>query len=79
MENKIYDKPIAFDVDMPVKGVRRFMIYARSEEEAIKKADNYALELYDTEYFEELEWEKPYVIDADEGNTHPKYCTNIEN
>jgi len=72
MENKIYDQPIAFDVDMPVKGVKRFTVYARSDEEAVKKVETRAFEPFDSEWFEELDCEKPYVIDADESNVHPR-------
>lgn len=68
MENKIYEKPIAFDVDQPVSGVRRYIVYARNEQEAMDKVKNNNLTKYDTEWFEELESDVCYVIDADEGD-----------
>ena len=37
MKNKTYEKPIAFDVDQPVTGVRRYTVYARSETAATEK------------------------------------------
>ena len=68
MKNKIYEKPIAFDVDQPVTGVRRYTIYARSEAEAIKKAERHNLTDHDAVWFEDLESDEFYVIDADEND-----------
>ena len=66
MNNKKYEKPIAFDVDQPVNGVRRYTVYARSETEATEKVKNSNLTEHDTFWFEELESDECYVIDADE-------------
>jgi hypothetical protein len=68
MKNKIYEKPIAFDVDQPVSGVRRYTVYARNEQEAIDKVKHNNLTEHDTEWFEELESDVCYVIDADESD-----------
>ena len=62
-KEKVYDKPIYFDVDQGVTGVRRFGVYARSDSEAIEKVKSGE---FDTEYFEVLEADEPFVIDADE-------------
>jgi len=69
MANKIYKKPIAFDVDQPVTGVRRYTIYARSEAEAIEKVKECKLGKHDSTWFEELNSDTCYVIDADESAT----------
>tara|TARA_R100000353_G_scaffold43397_1_gene34930 strand:+ start:2143 stop:2367 length:225 start_codon:yes stop_codon:yes gene_type:complete len=69
MTNKTYKKPIAFDVDQPVVGVRRYTIFAHSEEEAIEKAENNNLTEHDAVWFDELESNEFYVIDADESAT----------
>ena len=66
MKNKIYDKPIAFDVDQPVIGVRRYTIYARSEAEAIEKAELHDLTVHDQVWFDELESDEFYVSGANE-------------
>lgn len=66
MKNKTYEKPIAFDVDQPVTGVRRYTVYARSETEATEKVKSNNLTEHDTCWFEELESDECYVIDADE-------------
>jgi hypothetical protein len=60
---KVYDKPIYFDVDQGITAVRRFGVYARSEEEAIEKVKIGEYEAMDIEV---LEADEPYVIDADE-------------
>ena len=62
----IYDKPIYFDVDQIVKAVRRFGVYARSEEEAIERVKVLDYVSMDIEI---LEADEPYVIDADEAET----------
>tara|TARA_Y100000114_G_scaffold150068_1_gene165095 strand:+ start:1147 stop:1371 length:225 start_codon:yes stop_codon:yes gene_type:complete len=69
MINKTYEKPIAFDVDQPVTGVRRYTIFAHSEEEAIEKAENNNLTEHDAVWFDELESHEFYVVDADESAT----------
>lgn len=61
--DKVYDKPIYFDVDQGITAVRRFGVYARSEEEAIEKVKIGEYEAMDIEV---LEADEPYVIDADE-------------
>lgn len=61
--DKVYDKPIYFDVDQGITAVRRFGVYARSEEEAIEKVKIGEYEVMDIEV---LEADEPYVIDADE-------------
>jgi len=66
MKNKTYKKPIAFDVDQPVIGVRRYTVYARSDNEATEKVKSNNLTEHDTFWFEELESDECYVIDADE-------------
>ncbi len=66
--SKTYEKPIAFDVDQPVSGVRRYTVYARSEAEAVEKVKCNDLGRNDTEWFEELESDTCYVVDADESN-----------
>ena len=66
MKDKIYDKPIYFDVDQGITAVRRFGVYARSEEEAIEKVKIGEYEVMDIEV---LEADEPYVIDADESET----------
>lgn len=63
---KQYDPPIAFDVDQPVSGVRRYTIFARNEQEAIDKVKEGNLTEHDSVWFEELESDICYVIDADE-------------
>jgi hypothetical protein len=67
--SKTYEKPIAFDVDQPVSGVRRYTVYARNEAEAVEKVQNNNLDRSDTCWFEELDSQTCYVIDADESNT----------
>lgn len=67
--NKQYNPPIAFDVDQPVSGVRRYTVYAHNEQEAIDKVKHNNLTEHDTEWFEELESDICYVIDADESAT----------
>ena len=67
--NKQYNPPIAFDVDQPVTGVRRYTIFAHSEEEAIKKAEQHNLTVHDAVWFDELESNEFYVVDADESAT----------
>ena len=62
-EEKVYDKPIYFDVDQGVIGVRRFGVYARSDSEAIEKVKQGDFDVLD---FEVLEANEPIVIDADE-------------
>ena len=69
MSEKTYKKPIAFDVDQPVVGVRRYTIFAHSEEEAIEKAENNNLTEHDAVWFDELESDEFYVVDADESAT----------
>ncbi len=64
--DKVYDKPIYFDVDQGITAVRRFGVYARSEEEAIEKVKIGEYEVMDIEV---LEADEPYVIDADESET----------
>ena len=64
--NKQYNPPIAFDVDQPVSGVRRYTVYAHNEQEAIDKVKHNNLTEHDTQWFEELESDICYVIDADE-------------
>jgi len=63
IEDKTYDKPIYFDVDQAVTGVRRFGVYARSNAEAIEKVKAGDFDVLD---FEVIEADEPYVIDADE-------------
>ena len=63
-QSKKYDKTIYFDVDQGVTAIRRYGVYARSDTEAIEKVKSGA---FDTEYFEVIEADEPYVIDADEG------------
>jgi hypothetical protein len=67
--NKKYNPPIAFDVDQPVTGVRRYTIFAHSEEEAIEKAEQHNLTVHDAVWFDELESNEFYVVDADESAT----------
>ena len=64
--NKQYDPPIAFDVEQPVSGVRKSTVYARNEQEAIDKVKENNLTEHDSQWFEELESDTCYVIDADE-------------
>jgi len=53
--NKQYNPPIAFDVDQPVSGVRRYTVFARNEQEAIDKVKNNNLTEHDSQWFEELD------------------------
>lgn len=62
-KEKVYDKPIYFDVDQGVTGVRRFGVYARSDSEAIEKVKSGDFDVLE---FEVLEADEPFVIDADE-------------
>ena len=70
MNNKIYEKPIAFDIDQPVIGIRRHTVFARSEAEAIQKVKDDRLTDHDSQWFEELKsdpWTNDcYAVDADE-------------
>tara|TARA_X000000950_G_scaffold219677_2_gene264537 strand:- start:1470 stop:1709 length:240 start_codon:yes stop_codon:yes gene_type:complete len=69
--NKQYNPPIAFDVDQPVSGVRRYTVYARNEQEAIDKVKHNNLTEHDAHWFEELDSNVCLikVIDADESAT----------
>ena len=64
--NKQYNPPIAFDVDQPVSGVRRYTVFARNEQEAIDKVKNNNLTEHDSQWFDELDSQVCYVVDADE-------------
>ena len=64
--NKQYNPPIAFDVDKPVSGVRRYTVFARNEQEAIDKVKNNNLTEHDSQWFDELDSQVCYVVDADE-------------
>ena len=67
--NKQYNPPIAFDVDEPVSGVRRYTVYAHNEEEAINKVKCNNLTVHDLQWFDELDSARCYVVGADESNT----------
>lgn len=66
MKEKVYNKPIYFDVDQGITAIRRFGVYARSDSEAIEKVKMGEYEAMDIEV---IEAEAPYVIDADESET----------
>lgn len=66
---KQYNPPIAFDLYQPVSGVQRYTVYARNEAEAMEKVKRNDLTGADICWFEELDSETCYVIDADESNT----------
>jgi hypothetical protein len=57
-KEKVYDKPIYFDVDQVVLGVKRFGIYAHSDSEAIEKVKSGDFDVLD---FEVLEADEPKV------------------
>lgn len=67
MTEKIYDKPIYFDVDQSITAIRRYGVYARSDSEAIEKVK---IGEYEVEEIEVLEADEPYVIDADESESY---------
>ena len=65
---KQYNPPIAFDVDQPVSGVRRYTVYAHNEQEAIDKVKHNNLTEHDAQWFDELDSMEIIVIDADESD-----------